>query len=104
MKIEKRGKYPGVKVHLEPDEAKVYIQFAKDITTSGQKLKGDITYVSLSAKLGTKISKLIEEDPTLLEARTEEEIKHELEVELESAQLKLKALNKGKDWKEIHVK
>lgn len=104
MKIEKRGKYPGVKVHLEPDEAEVYVKFASDIAKSGQQVKGAISYVSLSAKLGSKISKLIAEDPTLLKERTPEEIKHELEVEYESAALKLKALNKGEDWKEIHVK
>ncbi len=103
MKIEKRGKYAGVKVHLEPEEAEAYIKFASDIEKSGHKITGGITYLSLSAKLGRKISALLEDEPSLLKARTPEEIKLELETEFESSKLKLEALAKGKDWKEIHV-
>jgi len=104
MKIEKRGKYAGVKVHLEPDEAEVYMKFASDMEKSGHKIQGGISYLSLSAKLGKKISALMVEEPGLLKARTPDEIKVELENEFESAKLKLAAIKQGGDWKEVHVK
>ena len=113
MKIEKRGKYAGVKVHLEPDECEAFIKLAQD----QEKVEGEgansphpsyppkgFNYMTLSTKLGKKISKLLKEEPSLLKERTPEEIQHELEVELESAQKKIHALKTGGNWKEIHVK
>lgn len=105
MKIEKRGKYAGVKVHLEPDEVEPFIQVAKDYAkTVANNIKVQPNYLTLSVKLGKKISQLLLEEPDLLKDRTPDQIQHELEVELESAQKKLAAITKGKNWKEIHVK
>ena len=107
MKIEKRGKYAGVKVHLEPEECEAFVAFAADAEKAGlmgKKIPVNMSSFSLSAKLGKKIKNLMEDEPALLKERTPEEIQHELEVEYESAALKLKALAKGKDWKEIHIK
>ena len=107
MKIEKRGKYAGVKVHLEPDEVEVFLRLDADVAKSPtlkQAIEKEITYFSLSAKLGKKIKHLLIEEPDLLQPRTEEEIKAELENEFESAKLKLEAISQKKDWKEIHIK
>ena len=113
MKIEKRGKYAGVKVHLEPDECEEFIKLATDMgkveidggyANSPHFPPKGFNYMTLSTKLGKKISKLLKEEPSLLKERTPEEIQHELEVELESAQKKIHALKTGGNWKEIHVK
>ena len=111
MKIEKRGKYAGVKVHLEPEECEVFLKLASDVEMANSSIKAQETlsgvhpnHLLLSLKLGKKINQLIKDEPNLLKARTPEEIQAELENEYESAKLKLEAINKGKDWKEIHVK
>ena len=93
-------------MHLEPAEAEVFMKVWEDAQQAKIPLKPEqpITYMTLSLKLGKKITTLLEEEPELLKERTPEEIKHELETEFESAKLKLAALKKGKDWKEIHVK
>lgn len=105
MKIEKRGKYAGVKVHLEPDEVQPFLDVYQDYVQAGMGTPtGVIDYFSLSVKLGKKIKQLIADEPNLLKPRTPEEIEAELKNEFESAKLKLAAMKQGKDWKEIHVK
>lgn len=105
MKIEKRGKYAGVKVHLEPDECEPFVKLVKDAASAGVAVQQDSpTYFSLAFQLGKKINKLMADEPSLMSPRTEDEIKHELEVELESAQKKLAALTNNQDWKGIHIK
>ncbi len=98
MKIEKRGKYAGVKVHLDENEC------AQLLELTPESYEADNVSVKFVGKLGKKIRMLLLEEPNLLKPRTPDEIKHELEVELESATLKLKALHTGQDWKEIHLK
>lgn len=109
MKIEKRGKYAGVKVHLDEKECEELIQIAL--------LSGDMNYspfppenkgmvqiaFGFGQKLGKKIHALIEKEPDLLKERTPEQVQHELEVELESATLKIAAMKNGGNWKEIHI-
>ena len=111
MKIEKRGKYAGVKVHLEPEECETFLKLAEDVDKADSSIKAQSTmsgikptFMLLSLKLGKKIKNLIADEPNLLAPRTPEEIQAELENEFESAKLKLDAIKKGKDWKEIHVK
>lgn len=107
MKIEKRGKYAGVKVHLEPEECEAFLKLHADLVKSGKPPMSSIPYTpnyfTIAAKLGSKITKLIEHEPDLLKDRTPEEVKKELENEFESAKLKLDAIHKGKDWKGVHV-
>ena len=116
MKIEKRGKYAGVKVHLEPEECEILIQLtaAQDLQYPDHDKwawnnpdKGFIKYASPSMqftmKLGKKINALIKDEPNLLKSRTDEEIKSELVNEFESAKQKLAAIHEGKDWKEVHI-
>jgi len=98
MKIEKRGKYAGVKVHLDEGECNQLLQLTQNDYNS------DNIAVMFTGKLAKKISTLLKEEPGLLKPRTPEEIKHELEVEFESAKQKLIALHQGGDWKEIHLK
>jgi hypothetical protein len=85
VKIEKRGKYPGVKVHLDRDEVRVFL---------GQ-MGG---YPDLVAKLRREIEKELKEHPDLLEERTPEQIKEELQLELRKAQEKLAKMEQGKQW------
>ena len=101
MKIEKRGKYAGVKVHLDPEECEHLIAFSK--TKDNLILSSHSAAVKLTGALGKKIKDLIVSEPDLLKDRSEDEIKKELENELTSAQLKLEAISKKKDWKVIHV-
>jgi hypothetical protein len=108
MKIEKRGKYPGVKVHLEKDECEVLLALAANYEIAYPKGSpildgGSHNYISLSAKMGRKIKLLLAEEPNLLTERTEEEVIAALSKEsIESAE-KLAAIGKGVDWTKVKV-
>ena len=90
MKLERRGKYPGVKVHLEKDECVLLME-----------PKGN--WLPLVTKLIKNLTKLAKEEPTLLEDRSEEEILATLSKEAIESDLKLKAIGKGADWKKVKV-
>lgn len=107
MKIEKRGKYPGVKIHFDKEQVEGALkeiaahqklfEGASDAIKQGRRFKEAFPVLR---ELFKSIENLLEEDPTVLEERTEEEIKAELELEFRAAGEKLEALSKGKDWKE----
>jgi hypothetical protein len=100
MKIEKRGKYPGVKVHLEPDECALLVG-VKSVDMGhqpGVKNPSIVAAFKFTAKLGEKIRKLQADEPDLLEERTLEQIREELELELRKAKEKLEKLNQGQIW------
>ena len=98
MKIEPRGKYAGVKVHLDGDEAEMFLAWAglKTMVTTQHK-----EVINFASKLGSKIQRLIEEIPNLLEDRTEEQIQLALTGDAEKIEKQLKALKKGQDWKAV---
>ena len=118
MKIEPRGKYAGVKVHLDGEEAGVLLdildkaqidelntdKFIYELASVG----GDsITLdtirrsIQFASNLGGKIHRLIQEVPNLLEDRTEAQIKEALEGDQEKIEKQLAAFEKGKDWKKV---
>lgn len=94
MKIEARGKYAGVKVHLDGDEAAMFLDFTK-----GETKKADV--IEFASKLGKKIHKLVGEHPNLLKERTEEEIKASLLSDKEKIENQLHAMSSGEDWKKV---
>ena len=97
MKIEPRGKYAGVKVHLDGDEAGAFLKWADGKWST----EPNPSLVKFASKLGGKIQRLIEEIPNLLEDRTEEQIKDALEGDQEKIEKQLAALSGGKDWKRV---
>lgn len=96
MKIEARGKYAGVKVHLDGEEAKEFLQWVEHKVE-----KTDTPVIKFAAKLGGKIAKLMKEVPNLLEDRTEEQIQEALTSDAEKIEKQLAAIKKGKDWKKV---
>ena len=101
MKIEKRGKYGGVKVHLDGEEAEEFLNYF----TADKKgvVEGDLLIFppKFAVRLGKKIANLVSEFPTLFEDRTEEEIQEALSSDAEKIDAQLKALGEGKDWKKV---
>lgn len=100
MKIEPRGKYPGIKIHLDEKEVEEFIGLNPD---------GKATVVSsgvgeaLRKRLRTKVKDLLHEVPWLLKERTSEQIIAELTIEKEKSEKKLAAIAAGKDWKEVKL-
>ena len=92
MKIEARGKYPGVKVHLDEGEVQSILNMKENYW------KANLS-VSFISKLAQKISVLLAEEPGLLTTRTPEQIKASVEEELKKLQEKLDAIIAGEDWK-----
>jgi hypothetical protein len=103
VKIESRGKYPGVKVHLEPEEVEVLLNFMKTAGSidSTKRLVSLNIIGPLAAKMGMKIQDLLAEDPTVLQPRTPEQIVAILAKESEKQRLQLEAMKSGKDWKKL---
>lgn len=95
MKLEPRGKYPGVKIHLDEKETRDVLDI-DDKASTGKAW-------DFIVKLARKIHKLQNDLPTLLEERTEEEIRAELEEERDKSIAKLAAMDKGKDWKKVKL-
>jgi len=101
-KVEPRGKYAGVKVHLDGEESKLFLAFVKQ--PEGQHkfhLDESDPVIKLVSKLGKKIKKLQFEVPTLLEDRTEEEIKKTLLRDQAKIKEQLDAIEAGQDWKQV---
>jgi len=90
MKIEKRGKYPGVKVHLEPEEVKAFMESATYDKSDYNPM------MVLSRKLGKKLNALVKEEPDTLTERTPEQVAEVVALELKTATQKMEALKKGK--------
>lgn len=98
MKIEPRGKYPGVKVHLDEKECEELI---KDQALNS--VEGERRLAKFGAKLVRKILTLQEESPTLLQPRTEDQIRAELIEERDKSIAKLAAMDQGQDWKKVKI-
>lgn len=94
IKLEPRGKYAGIKVHLSKEDVEAILS-SKEAPAVGMDLVQAI-------RKGTK--KLMLKVPNLLADRTIDDIKKELKLEMEKSKLKLEAIEKGQDWKEVHVK
>lgn len=102
MKIESRGKYPGVKVHLEPAECETFLSLYKDSKTASLISSGQTkTYFGLSVTLGKEINSLLKEHPGVLKPRTNEEIEEALKKEAEAAALKLRRLETNQLMEDI---
>jgi len=102
MKIERRGKYPGVKVHLEPEEIAPFLALADDIEAaglhSGKKSTDTPDYITISIKIGKRIRKEMDTHPDLLKERTPAQVKEALLKDQAKITAQLKA---GKDWKHV---
>ena len=94
MKIEPRGKYAGVKVHLDIEDVKVFLDWVSEKHTDST--FGDV--VSFSLRLKKKLLGLVGEYPNVLKERTKEEIQAALELEQEAATEKLDKIKKGLKW------
>ena len=96
MNIERRGKYPGVKIHLDEVETRRVLD-----VLFGPGPVGAIQAAN-AFKIVAKMAKLIEkelvEDPALLDARTEAEILAELLLEREKANEKIARIEAGLMW------
>ena len=103
MKIEPRGKYPGVKIHFDKEECEILLDLVEYQSKLKKLLPPGPLHAQLTMKMAKSIYKLKEEMPTLLEDRTEEEIHATLSKELIESEQKLAAIGKGADWKKIKV-
>lgn len=90
MKVESRGKYPGVKLHLEPEEVETVLSW-KDFDGTHPLLR----------KMGKKIAELQEETPNLLTERTPAEVEAILVKEVEKQSIQLKRLRNGQEYSKI---
>ena len=91
MKIEARGKYPGIKVHLDETEVQAVLNTVQQTAKNSA--------LSFVNKLGQKILTLLADEPSLLKPRTPEQIKQSIEEELEKLSAKKAKIEAGLDWK-----
>ena len=100
MKVESRGKYGGVKVHLDPEECELLIKAVGE-GPFGTSFALPLKHVNLALKMGKKIKDLLEENPELLKERTPEQVAAILAKESEKAALQLNAVKAGKNWAKV---
>jgi hypothetical protein len=101
VKVETRGKYPGVKVHLDPEECEALIEATKVVKMPLVAPSVIQIPFNLARNMGAKIRDLLDEQPNLLQERTPEQIAAILAKDHEKAALQLNRLKNGKDWKKI---
>lgn len=92
MKVEPRGKYAGVKIHLDREESEALLAACDEFDTPKMTI--------ILHTFGRKIHQKMEEFPDLLEDKTEEQIAEALKLEQEKATLKLARIAEGKVWNE----
>ncbi len=92
MKVEPRGKFGGVKIHLDGEEAQTLTNWPDNST-----FETDHAVLGLALKMRKKILQLMKEDPNVLTDRTPEQVQAILIKEAEKAQLQLQASLAQKD-------
>lgn len=97
MKVEPRGKFGGVKIHLDKEEVEVLLtkappNISEELSSKAIKLPG---VFGLIAKMGKKIQALLQENPKLLEDRTDEEVIAILAKESEKSAMQLAIAKAG---------
>ena len=95
MKLEPRGKYAGIKVHLDGPEVENVLSTG-DNTVEAQE-KALIFVKDLRKAIKGEMKKF----PDLLTDKTPEQVAEMLVHEAEKAQAKLAALQEGKDWTKV---
>lgn len=98
IKIEPRGKYPGVKLHLDKVECEALLK-ATTLSQAGKMNHAAFFF----AEVVKKLVHLLDEVPHLLEDRTEAQITAELQLEMDKSKAKLEAISKGTDWKKVKL-
>ena len=96
MSIFPRGKYAGVKIHLDGEETAEILQYFE--TAKGIPVSLPHKHV---IRLGKKIKALMFEVPDLLKERTEEQVKKALLKDQAKIVEQLEALQQGEDWKHV---
>lgn len=114
MKVEPRGKFGGVKIHLDAEEAQVLLDNLGGLNDPGSLSKIDykikdsgektIVMLNIGLKMGYKIRDLLKDNPKLLEDRSQEEVIAILAKEAEKAKLQLERAEKGLDISKVDPK
>lgn len=102
-KLEKRGKYAGVKVHLDGPECQALLDWYK-----GWKNQKTMSIVDSSGfpfeftrPIAKAIKNLLAENPDLLKDRTEAQIAEALAKDKAKIEKQQLAIKSKKDWKEV---
>lgn len=100
IKAEPRGKYAGVKLHLDEVDSKELLDWYKlyNSGNAGSTVSGAVP-LKFSIQICKAIRDLLLEHPDMLKSRTPAQIKAALEGDQAKIQQQLQALAKGKDWK-----
>lgn len=93
-KIEARGKYSGTKIHLTGEECKILLSWL-----GGKRDLNDAK--TFTKAVGKAIRKLKEENPYVLEDRTEEEIAAALQRDKDKIEKQMKVMKEGGNWKKV---
>lgn len=100
-KAEKRGKYAGVKVHLDGPECKALLVWLEHRSKHGETVAINTEAVKFAKTIAKTIRDLRAEFPKLLEDRTEEEVVEALKKDQAKIVEQLGSIKNGKNWKEV---
>ena len=104
MKAESRGKYPGMKLHLDGPECKDLLNWLKLHELAGAVGVND-TQKKFPKMFTTAVVKtlrnLLLEHPNMLEDRTEAEVQAALKKDQAKIHKQLGKMAVGGDWKEV---
>lgn len=94
MKVEPRGKFGGVKIHLDPEECETLMK-SEDFWHPKDEVE------KIIKGMRVLIVKLQKKEPGLLNERTPEQVKAILAKEVEKAKLQLAQVEAGKSHEKV---
>lgn len=97
MKIEPRGKYAGVKVHLDEAECQTLLSIY-EARGDDSDFDKDNNSFNFSVALGRMIYKLLQKEPGLFKERSHAQVYDALLLEYEEAMKKLDRMDRGEKW------
>lgn len=97
LKIESRGKYAGVKIHLDAKDSQELLDWLKFYETQGN-TNVATTPLKFAKAMAKAIKNLLAENPDVLKERTPEQIKKAMLKDKAKIEKQLAA---GGDWKQV---
>ena len=101
-KSDRRGKYPGIKAHLDEADCQELLEWYKHLkegTKSSKELMPE--GIQFAKRLAKTVKEVLAENPDLLEERTPEQVREALEKDQKKIQEQLATMKSGDDWKKV---
>ena len=100
-KADRRGKYPGCKVHFDEKDCQEFLEWHKKWKSGTTGENSHIEAVNFCRKIAKTIKTVMAEHPDVLKERTEEQVRESLLKDQSKIEEQLATMKSGADWKAV---